>query len=129
MELPSRTLRFVVLEHRWNGVHWDFMLEWDGRLRTWAIDEPIVEGKDLPARALADHRAAYLDYEGPVSGGRGSVARVDRGDFVAIEWRDERVRVRVEGSQLVGEVLLWKNSLESSGPGGSTWSFRLGNVD
>ncbi len=30
--------RFVVLEHTWNGVHWDFMLEAGEVLRTWAID-------------------------------------------------------------------------------------------
>ena len=39
----------------WDGVHWDLMLETEpgGPLRTWAIDAPIVAGKDLPARALA----------------------------------------------------------------------------
>jgi hypothetical protein len=47
--------RFVVLEHRWNGVHWDFMLERGGVLRTWAVDAPIVAGEEVPARSLADH--------------------------------------------------------------------------
>ncbi len=57
--------RFVVLEHVWNGVHWDFMLECGEVLRTWAIDAPIVAGqRPVPARALADHRRIYLDYEG-----------------------------------------------------------------
>ena len=41
-------LRFVLLEHNWNGVHWDFMLEVGEALRTWAIDAPIVSGRDLP---------------------------------------------------------------------------------
>ena len=36
--------RFVLLEHVWNGVHWDFMLEAGDVLRTWAIDQPIVAG-------------------------------------------------------------------------------------
>jgi hypothetical protein len=129
MESSSPRLRFVLLEHRWNGVHWDFMLESGGRLRTWAIDEPVAVGRTLPARSLADHRSAYLDYEGPVSGDRGSVAQVDGGTYVPLEWMDDRVRVRLEGRQLVGEALLWKNPLESSGPGGAIWKFRLGNVD
>ena len=76
--------RFVVLEHVWNGVHWDFMLERGEVLRTWAIDAPIVAGQDLPARALADHRLIYLDYEGEVSGQRGSVRRVDAGTYRTI---------------------------------------------
>ena len=32
----------MVLEHDWDGVHWDFMLEAGERLRTWAIDAPIM---------------------------------------------------------------------------------------
>ncbi len=63
--------RFVLLEHVWNGVHWDFMLEHGEVLRTWAIDSPIVAGQDLPARALPDHRRIYLEYEGEISGNRG----------------------------------------------------------
>ncbi len=42
--------RFVLLEHAWNGVHWDFMLEAGESLRTWAIDAPIVAGRTLGPR-------------------------------------------------------------------------------
>ncbi len=73
--------RFVLLEHKWNGVHWDFMLEAGEVLRTWAIDAPLVAGRDLPARALDDHRKVYLEYQGEISGNRGSVRRVDAGVF------------------------------------------------
>lgn len=119
--------RFVLLEHRWDGVHWDLMLETGpgGPLRTWAIDEEVVPGRDLSARALADHRAAYLDYEGEVSGERGSVRRVDRGEYEALEWSGELVRVRLVGAQLAGVVLLRK---DAAGPAGR-WLVRLGNLD
>ena len=53
--------RFVLLEHVWNGVHWDLMLEHGDVLRTWAIDSPIVAGIDLPARAL---RGSSADLSG-----------------------------------------------------------------
>lgn len=57
------------------------MLEVDGMLRTWRLlDEPGI-GRCVRAEELADHRLAYLDYEGPVSGGRGNVARWDSGQF------------------------------------------------
>ncbi len=124
------TGRFVVLEHQWNGVHWDFMLEAGGVLRTWAIDEPIKGGADLPARALGDHRLAYLTYEGPISGERGRVSRIAEGTYQALEWGPDRVRVRLEGSQLVGEVRLKRSGSDSDSSGGSTrWTFRLGKVD
>ena len=48
-------------------------------LKTWACREPPQAGVEIPCEALADHRLAYLDYEGPISGGRGSVTRWDRG--------------------------------------------------
>jgi hypothetical protein len=120
-------LRFVVLEHVWNGVHWDFMLERDGVLQTWAIDAPIIGGQELPARALPDHRLIYLEYEGEISGQRGRVRRIDSGTYRAITWSTDRVRVELAGSQLVGEVELVASA---PGSGGSdTWIFRMGNFD
>jgi DNA polymerase Ligase (LigD) len=119
--------RFVVLEHVWNGVHWDFMLECGNALRTWAIDMPLVAGQDLPARALPDHRMIYLGYEGVISGNRGSVRRVDAGTYWPLVWSAGRVRLEVAGSQLVGEVEL----RESGSKSGATtlWIFRMGNFD
>jgi DNA polymerase Ligase (LigD) len=119
--------RFVVLEHLWNGVHWDFMLERGDALRTWAIDLPLVAGQDLPARALADHRLIYLDYEGEISGNRGSIRRVDAGTYRPLVWSASRVRVELAGSQLAGEVELCESGSET----GATvlWIFRMGNFD
>ena len=42
--------RFALLEHHWDGIHWDLMLDDGSVLRTWAIDAPIEEwGRALPA--------------------------------------------------------------------------------
>ena len=119
--------RFVVLEHVWNGVHWDFMLESGEVLRTWAIDAPIVAGRECNARALADHRLIYLDFEGELTGGRGRVRRVDEGTYRALEWSSNRVRVILEGSQLVGEIDLRCIRPESGGV--ESWNLRMGNLD
>jgi hypothetical protein len=121
--------RFVVLEHTWNGVHWDMMFETGDRLRTWAIDAPIVPGIELPARALADHRLEYLHYEGDVSGARGSVRRIDQGEYAALLWEEDRVRVKLAGAQLVGEAELWLTSRRLSCGSALSWTFRLGNFD
>src|SRR6516225_8709545 len=119
--------RFVLLEHQWDGVHWDFMLEAGEALRSWAIDAPIAAGAELPARRLADHRLAYLTYEGPVSGQRGSVRRIAEGTFRSREWGPDRVLVDLSGSHLVGEVGLYRAGSDS--PAASSWKFRLGKVD
>jgi hypothetical protein len=122
--------RFVVLEHDWGGLHWDLMLERGEALRTWAIDAPIVPGVELPARALADHRRLYLDYEGPISGARGRVRRVEQGWYEALHWAPDRVLVRLSGDQLVGDVELRRfSSREGTLPLSWLWTFRLGNFD
>ena len=75
------TLRYVVLRHE--GVpepHFDFMLEVTvcEDLLSWrALHWPPTTG-DYFVR-LPDHRNAYLEYEGPVSRGRGVVRRVAAG--------------------------------------------------
>ena len=78
--------RFVVLLHKFplghqRDDHWDLMLEEDSKLLTWALTEMPEPGKSIPAVALADHRKLYLEYEGPISGDRGSVTRVLAGSF------------------------------------------------
>lgn len=76
-------LKYVVLFH--DGVaepHYDLMLERSagGPLATWRLAHwPPVMG-DTPVQ-IADHRPAYLDYQGPVSGGRGHVKQVAKGTF------------------------------------------------
>lgn len=133
LQFRGRTMpQFVLLEHEWGAVHWDFMLEDGDSLRTWALDVPIVSGIDQPARELADHRRAYLDYEGEVSGGRGTVRRLDKGRYEVRVCTPELIRVRLEGDQLVGEVELRKAGSRSGLMGtapSSSWTFRLGNLD
>jgi len=73
--------RYVILTHDHPFPHWDLMLEDGGTLRTWRLLSEPGAGRVVPAERLGDHRLAYLDYEGPVSGGRGVVARWDHGTY------------------------------------------------
>lgn len=121
--------RFVILEHTWDGVHWDLMLESEGSLATWAIDAPIVHNAQLPARALAPHRLDYLDYEGPISGERGSVKRVDEGTYAIRLWTPDRVVIDLRGRHTTGVAELTKAETRGIGSPLGAWSFRLGKVD
>lgn len=103
--------RFVVLHHHCptghpRASHWDFMLEADGTLRTWALAARPDTDSPIDAEALADHRLAYLQLEGPLSGGRGSVSRWDQGEYRAEEWKPEKVVVRLSGARLSGQATL-----------------------
>jgi hypothetical protein len=101
--------RFVILHHEMpatseRSTHWDLMLERDGVLATWALEREPVAGITIEAQRLADHRLHYLDYEGPVSGGRGAVVRVDRGSYAKLVETDVELAVRIEGEKLAGTV-------------------------
>jgi hypothetical protein len=99
--------QFVILRHHSpQGVHFDFMLESGGVLKTWALPRPPVSGEEIECEALADHRLAYLDYEGPVSGGRGSVTRWDRGAYTVGRQSDAEWVVELAGEKLVGQATL-----------------------
>ena len=85
--------RFVILAHDWPAPHFDLMLEVGGVLKSWRLLAEPMPGVPVPAEPNDDHRLEYLDYEGPVSGGRGVVRRVDWGTFAGdvgetweVEW-------------------------------------------
>lgn len=101
--------RFAILRHETppgspRPLHWDFLLEDGGTLLTWSLAELPAAGRPIAAEALADHRTAYLDYEGPVSGNRGIVTRWDAGTF---QWRhrsNREIIVNLNGRVLCGEA-------------------------
>lgn len=103
--------RFVILRHDpppggQRPPHWDLMLQSGDVLRTWALAEPPTAGRPIAAEALADHRTAYLDYEGPVSGDRGAVCRWDAG---TVQWERATPReivIRLDGNQVSGRATL-----------------------
>jgi hypothetical protein len=108
--------RYVILAHDHPAPHWDFMLESGPVLRSWRLADLPRAGGTVPATATFDHRLLYLDYEGPVSGGRGQVARWDTGSFSWQQQASDRVVVLLQGRQLQG----WARLAQVSG---SDWSF------
>ena len=79
----------------------DWSSDGGGQLWTWAIPVNPIE-QPLPlvcdAERLPDHRRAYLDYEGPISGNRGQVQRVASGSYEVVSWSEERIELRVQCS-------------------------------
>jgi hypothetical protein len=109
--------RFVILEHDHPEMHWDLMLEVGGRLRTWRLAEAPRGQQGVPAQAIADHRAIYLDYEGPVGGGRGTVRRWEAGTYCVEEEAEDAITLLMEGSRKRGKAVLRRL-------GGDRWQFR-----
>jgi len=117
--------RYAVLEHAApSGLHWDLLLQWRETLKTWALPEPPAVGKSVLCDALPDHRPIYLEYEGPVSGDRGEVARWDSGTYAVCrrsvgEWivrlSGERLHGRAVLSRVADEPTRWRFSLDDGG--------------
>ena len=87
------------------------MLETASSLATWQFEhdpsQPAGGSKSgcpqaLIAKKLPDHRLAYLDYQGPVSKGRGEVKRVEDGSYDLLCTKEERWEVFFHGRRLKG---------------------------
>lgn len=113
--------RFVILEHDHPFLHWDLMLEREETLLTWRLAAPLEPGKTISAERIGDHRVMYLDYQGPVSGGRGSVRRVEGGTF---SWISDVGRLNdLCHVRLIGERINGLLSLERHDE--TRWSARI----
>ncbi|MFT3881876.1 MAG: DNA polymerase ligase N-terminal domain-containing protein [Gemmatales bacterium] len=102
--------RYVILEHDWNGVHYDLMLERGESLATWRLESLLMPGTQ-PAIKLTDHRTAYLEYEGELSGNRGSVRRVAEGEYTAALITDRCWIVELQRN-MSGKVTLRHETLD-----------------
>src|SRR3954469_17439190 len=131
IDYNSAMPRFVLLYHDCPthsalASHWDFMLESGDLLRTWRLmqlrrlwkaahDQTVAQFRNCPALAendaiyatqLGNHRLAYLDYEGDVSGGRGRVIRVAAGTYAYGSEVVLQIKCKLEGDLIDGYVLL-----------------------
>jgi bifunctional non-homologous end joining protein LigD len=109
----TEACRFVVQEHHASRLHWDFRLERDGVLASWALPRgfPDDPGEDLPAARTEDHPLEYLDFEGTIpegSYGAGEVRVWDRGTYVCDSFGDRKVVVELHGERLRGRYALYE---------------------
>jgi hypothetical protein len=68
--------------------------------------KPPNPGEALAATAVFEHRLLYLEYEGPISGDRGRVARWEHGTFTGEVWDEKRIVVHLSGERLRGFLRL-----------------------
>ena len=99
-------MRFVILAHDWPFPHWDFLAERNGVLRAWRLLTEPKPGTDVASEPNFDHRLLYLDYEGPLSGNRGSVARWDAGTCEWLRADPECAELVLYGRKLAGRVVI-----------------------
>src|SRR5688500_4635087 len=120
---PGTTGRFVVQRHRATRLHYDFRLEIEGVLVSWAV--PKGPTLDCKVRRMAvhveDHPIEYFDFEGIIP-----AKQYGAGDVIVWDWgtwqpeaptldagkavRDGELKFRIHGEQLKGRFTIVRTS-------------------
>lgn len=84
------------------------MLEQGEVLLTWQLlkDPADVKNFPIPALRIQDHRKVYLEYEGPISGNRGLVSRIDKGTCEILQRTSSQYVFQLDGVRLKGQFSL-----------------------
>ena len=105
--------RFVIQEHHATRLHWDFRLERDGVLVSWALPRgvPHDPAENRLAVHTEDHPLNYFDFEGEIPQGEyggGKVTQWDAGTYVAEKWEDRKVVITLDGGKVEGRYSLFQ---------------------
>src|ERR1700761_6202098 len=109
--------RFVIQKHDASHLHYDFRLELEGTLKSWAVPKgvPYAKGEKRLAVQVEDHPIAYIDFEGTIPKGQyggGTVMVWDRGTFEPLskaptkELAEGKLHFVLSGTKLIGEWYL-----------------------
>ena len=137
--------RFVVQKHRATRLHYDFRLEMEGVLKSWAVPKgPSLDPADKRlAMQVEDHPVSYFDFEGIIPAGNygaGTVMVWDvgtweplspvpvKGEFVprtdaeaSTMLKDGDLKIRLHGKKLKGDFALVRMRSRRPGSKGTEW--------
>lgn len=109
--------RFVIQKHDASRLHYDFRLEMDGVLKSWAVPKglPWTQGEKHLAVEVEDHPVEYATFEGIIPEGQyggGTVMVWDRGKYYVYGEQplkalgDGRIHLVLDGEKAKGEWAL-----------------------
>lgn len=127
LKRPASKLQFVVQRHKATRLHYDFRLEMDGVLKSWAVPKgPSMNPQDKRlAMMVEDHPYDYKDFKGVIPEGNygaGIVEIWDQGNYSDIDDSDAKtaekklkaglksgdLKFKLSGKKLKGEFVLVK---------------------
>jgi len=104
---------FVIQEHHARRLHWDFRLERDGVLVSWALPKGVPEDPKRNHLAVhtEDHPLEYATFAGDIPKGEyggGKVTIWDRGTYECEKWDEREVKVVLHGTRAQGRYVLFQ---------------------
>jgi len=115
--VKAKALSFVIQKHDATRLHYDFRLEMEGVLKSWAVPKgvPAQKGDKRLAMHVEDHPLEYGGFEGIIPEGNygaGSVMLWDRGTYEVLgagpleALQKGKIHFRLDGKKLKGEWTL-----------------------
>ncbi len=103
---------FVIQEHHASSLHWDFRLERDGVLASWAVPKglPVTPAENHLAVHVEDHPLEYGSFSGTIPSGEygaGKVSIWDAGTYTCVKWRANEIMVVLHGQRVEGRYVLF----------------------
>ena len=122
-KLVKGACRFVIQKHDASRLHYDFRLEMDGALKSWAVPKglPWEKGEKHLAVEVEDHPIEYANFEGIIPQGQyggGTVMVWDRGNYHVYgeepvkALREGRLHLVLDGEKAKGEWALIRTRME-----------------
>ena len=104
---------FVIQEHHARRLHWDFRLERDGVLVSWALPKGVPSDPAVNHLAVhtEDHPLEYGRFEGQIPRGEygaGAVTIWDHGTYETLKWAPREVKVLLHGQRVTGGYVLFQ---------------------
>jgi DNA ligase D-like protein (predicted 3'-phosphoesterase) len=109
--MSTKTGRFVIQKHKATHLHYDFRLEMDNVLKSWAVpkEPPTVPNVRRLAVQVEDHALDYIDFEGTIPEGEYGAGRVevwDKGIYSLKNRTDKLIEFNLQGIKLNGNYAL-----------------------
>lgn len=105
--------RFVVQEHHARNLHYDFRLELEGVLKSWAVPKGVPEiiGIKRLAVQVEDHPVEYINFSGTIPEGEygaGEVKIWDKGEYELLAGDLDKggIKIKLNGKKLKGDYAL-----------------------